>query len=64
MGNMICINNILGAKAVMNLTHVGEGEFIRRTAPVAFLMAILSQAFALIFTLGGVMPDHPFAIKY
>jgi hypothetical protein len=24
LGNMVCIANILGAKAVMNLTHIGE----------------------------------------
>lgn len=47
---------------VMNMNHVSEGEFIRRTAPVAFLFALLAQAVGLIFTLGGSwMPDRPMA---
>lgn len=47
------------AKAVMNMNHIGEGEFIRRTAPVALLFCIMAQCIGLIFTLGGLMPDKP-----
>jgi hypothetical protein len=40
-----------------------EGEFIRRTAPVAFGFLLLAQAFGLIFTLGNLMPDKPMLYK-
>ncbi|WIA11159.1 hypothetical protein OEZ85_011296 [Tetradesmus obliquus] len=63
IGNMICINNILSAKAVMNMNHVGEGEFIRRTAPVALLFLAAAQALGLVFTLGGALPDKPMAVQ-
>jgi hypothetical protein len=43
----------------MNMNHVGEGDFIRRTAPVALLFVLMAQALGLIFTLGGAMPDKP-----
>ncbi len=56
---MFCINNILSAKAVCNMASVGEGEFIRRTAPVALLFVAMAQALGLMFTLGGLLPDHP-----
>jgi hypothetical protein len=52
------------AKAVMNMTHVGEGEFIRRTAPVALVFCLMAQALALIFTLGGLLPDKQFTDIY
>ena len=58
-GNCVCINNILSAKAVMNMAHVGEGEFIRRTAPVALVFLLVAEALGLMFTLGGLMPDKP-----
>jgi hypothetical protein len=51
------------AKAVMNMNHVSEGEFIRRTAPVALLFALMAQALGLIFTLGGAMPDKPMPME-
>jgi hypothetical protein len=51
------------AKAVMNMNHVGEGEFIRRTAPVALLFVLMAQALGLIFTLGGAMPDKPMPLE-
>lgn len=35
-----------------------EGEFIRRTAPVALMFIILAEALGLLFTLGNVLPDH------
>jgi hypothetical protein len=59
LGNCVCINNILSAKAVMGLVHVGEGEFIRRTAPIGFLFGILAQVIGLMFTLGNLLPDGP-----
>ncbi|KAF8068175.1 hypothetical protein HT031_001861 [Scenedesmus sp. PABB004] len=62
LGNMLCINNILSAKAVMNMAGVGEGLFIRATAPAALLFAVLAQALGLAFTLGGALPDAPQAL--
>ena len=59
----MCINNILSARAVMGLTHVSEGEFLKRTAPVALLMMVLVEAIGLVFTLGNVMPDAPMAVE-
>jgi hypothetical protein len=40
-----------------------EGEFIRRTAPVAFGFLLLAQAVGLIFTLGNLLPDKPLLDK-
>jgi L-lactate permease len=51
LGNMICINNIISAKAVMNMTDESEGRFIKKTAPVAFLMYVIVTAVALPFLL-------------
>jgi hypothetical protein len=51
------------AKAVMNMNHVGEGEFIRRTAPVALLFVLMAQALGLVFTLGGALPDKPMPLQ-
>lgn len=44
------------------MNHVGEGEFIRRTAVVALVFCLMVQAIGLIFTIGGVMPDKPFPV--
>uniref|UniRef100_A0A383VQV1 Lactate permease n=1 Tax=Tetradesmus obliquus TaxID=3088 RepID=A0A383VQV1_TETOB len=58
-GKMMCMSNILSAKVLMNLGQVREGKVVRRTAPIALLFVLLSQALGLIFTLGGVWPDKP-----
>eukprot|EP00884_Botryococcus_braunii_P016899 jgi/Botrbrau1/3893/Bobra.0183s0114.1 len=50
-GNSICINNILSAQAVLGLTHISVGEFIRRTALPTFVFYVIATLFGLIFTL-------------
>eukprot|EP01026_Neomeris_dumetosa_P010863 TRINITY_DN1400_c0_g1_i5.p1 TRINITY_DN1400_c0_g1~~TRINITY_DN1400_c0_g1_i5.p1 ORF type:complete len:652 (-),score=59.12 TRINITY_DN1400_c0_g1_i5:471-2426(-) len=52
MGNCVCINNIIGAKAVMNMNSIPEGEFIRRTAPVAFLFYLIGTGVGCIILFG------------
>jgi hypothetical protein len=56
---VVCINNILSAKAVMGLVHVGEGEFIKRTAPIGLVFGLMAGALGLVFTLGNLLPDAP-----
>ena len=48
LGNMICINNIIAARAVVGL-HESEGEFIRKTGPVAILYAVLGALVGMAF---------------
>jgi hypothetical protein len=60
---LLLLLHLQSAKAVMNMNHVGEGEFIRRTAPVALLFVVMAPAIGLIFTLGGAMPDQPMAVQ-
>lgn len=61
VGNMICINNILSAKAVMGLVHMGEGEFIKRTFPLAVLFCLLAEGIGCLFFF---IPTAFFADKY
>uniref|UniRef100_A0A383V6N0 L-lactate permease n=1 Tax=Tetradesmus obliquus TaxID=3088 RepID=A0A383V6N0_TETOB len=63
-GKMICIANILACKAVMNLSHVGEGELIKRTALPALVLIVASTAVSCLFLFAApgqqlVWPDHP-----
>ncbi|WIA22021.1 hypothetical protein OEZ85_004372 [Tetradesmus obliquus] len=63
-GKMICIANILACKAVMNLSHVGEGELIKRTALPALVLIVVSTAMSCLFLFAApgqqlVWPDHP-----
>lgn len=48
IGNMICINNIISARAVLGLEQ-SEGEFIQKTGPVAVLYAILGALIGMAF---------------
>lgn len=48
-GNMICINNIVSARAVMNLNHVPEMLFIRRTWKVCLIFYVLAVLLGLPF---------------
>lgn len=49
VGNMICINNIISARAVMNLNHVPEMHFIRRTWKVCLTFYVLAVLLGLPF---------------
>ncbi|KNC87620.1 hypothetical protein SARC_00251 [Sphaeroforma arctica JP610] len=40
IGNAICINNVIAARTVIGLTDVGEGVFIKKTGPVAFITIV------------------------
>ena len=46
-GNAVCINNILAARAVMALTHIPEGRFIARTAPLCAVFLVVATLVAL-----------------
>ena len=50
-GNMICINNIIAAKAVVGgaAVHVSEGAFIMRTAAALTVMLVIATLVALPF---------------
>jgi L-lactate permease len=50
-GNMVCLNNILSAQAVMGLSHINVGDFIKRTALPCVLFYVIATAFGLLFTL-------------
>lgn len=50
MGNMLCINNIISVKAVLGLPQ-SEGEFIKKTAPVAAVFYAISLLAGLVFIL-------------
>ena len=50
LGNMICINNIISARAVLGLDQ-SEGEFIRRTGPIAGVFYVVGTLVGLIFVL-------------
>ena len=53
IGNMICINNILAARAVVGVNEP-EGAFMRRTLPACCLFWAMGTAVSLIFLLGDV----------
>ncbi|GMH40024.1 hypothetical protein BSKO_07928 [Bryopsis sp. KO-2023] len=48
LGNMICINNIISARTVLGLEE-SEGEFIKKTAPVAAVFYVIGTLVGLIF---------------
>lgn len=50
-GNMICINNIIAAKAVVggDAVRVSEGAFIMKTAPALAAMLTVATLVALPF---------------
>jgi lactate permease len=49
MGNMICIQNILSAKAVVGLSNVPEGVFIKKMVWVLLIYAIVATLASLLF---------------
>ena len=50
-GNMVCINNIIGARAVVagDATHVAEGRFIVKCVPALLTMLAIGTIVALPF---------------
>ena len=50
-GNMVCINNIIGARAVVagDAAHVSEGRFILKTAPALAVMLVIGTVVAIPF---------------
>lgn len=63
-GKMVCVANVVSAKAVLNLGSLHEGAIIRHTLPAALLLLVVSEAFALLFLLpipgvGFLWPDLP-----
>lgn len=48
-----------GKVVLRELGSISEGEIVKHTLGVAGLFVLLGQAMGLVFTLGGVWPDHP-----
>ena len=48
---MVCINNIIGARAVVagDAAHVSEGRFILKTAPALVVMLVIGTVVAIPF---------------
>lgn len=57
-GKLVCLASILSAKvAVAELHGTSECEVLRRTAPLALLLVVLSTALSAVWTVGGLWPD-------
>jgi lactate permease len=63
-GKMVCLANIVSARAVVNLGDVPEGAIIRHTLPSALILLAMSTATSLLLLLplpggGYFLPDLP-----
>lgn len=57
-GKLVCLSSILSAKvAVAELRGTSECEVVRRTAPLALLLVLLSTGLSAVWTAAGLWPD-------